>query len=110
METKTTETTETNTNTKDIEILVSEREYTDKDTGKKKKFNTYKAVTKTGKLMDCKFRREVTNLPTKNGIITVKIENMNIAKNMKYPVLWIKAIEEFSPYRTLEDYQVIEEF
>lgn len=59
-----------------------------------KKFKTYKAVTKSGKLIDLKFTRDCVGIPAKPCYIYVRPEMMNVQKNLKYPCLWVKAIEK----------------
>ena len=56
-------------------------------------FTSYKVLDKSGKWIDCRFRKEVANIPASSCIMIVKSENCNIALNGKYPVLWVKAIE-----------------
>ena len=79
--------------------MVQERETKDSN-GKTKKFNTYKTTTKNGRLMDVKFRKEVTNLPTETCYAIINIDNMNVDKNREYPVLWVSAVES---YETISD-------
>ena len=80
--------------TKSIKIIVKERETKDSN-GKTKKFNTYKTTTKNGRLMDVKFRKEVTNLPTETCYAIIDIDCMNVDKNREYPVLWVSAVEGY---------------
>lgn len=86
--------------TKKIKIVVSERTTSDG----KKKFNTYKAVTKNGRLIDCKFRKEVKDLPAQTCYAIIGVDNMNVDKNKEYPTLWVSAVEG---YETIEQ-QAIE--
>lgn len=76
--------------TKKIKILVQER-----TTSNGKKFDTYKAVTKNGRLIDCKFRKEVKDLPTANCYAVIGIDDMNIDKNKEYPTLWVSAVQGY---------------
>lgn len=88
--------------TKKIKIRVQEKETKDAN-GKVKKFNTYKTTTKNGRLMDVKFRKEVTNLPTESCYAIIGIDDMNVDKNREFPVLWVSAVQG---YETLADNQV----
>lgn len=74
---------------KKFKVIVSEKE-----TKEGRKFNVYKAVTNEGRLIDCKFRKEVKNLPEKTCYVHVYNTEMNIDKSREYPTLWVKAIEE----------------
>ena len=76
--------------TKRIKIKVQERK-----TSNGKSFNTYKAVTKNGRLIDAKFRKEVKELPTEDCYAIIGVDNMNVDKNKEYPVLWISAVEGY---------------
>ena len=76
--------------TKRIIIKVQERK-----TSNGKSFNTYKAVTKNGRLIDAKFRKEVKELPTGDCYAVIGVDNMNVDKNKEYPVLWISAVEGY---------------
>ena len=76
--------------TKKIKIKVEEKKTSDG-----KKFNTYKAVTKNGRLIDAKFRKEVKELPTETCYAVIGVDNMNLDKNKEYPVLWISAVESY---------------
>ena len=77
---------------KRIKVLVYE-----KQTKEGKKFNTYKTVSKNGRLMDVKFRKEVKDLPEKNCFAVIACDNMNIDSNREYPVLWVNAVENYLP-------------
>lgn len=88
---------------KKIELTV--KECVNKEKGNK--FLAYKATTKDGKYMDCKFRKEVT-APTVNGFIWVHPNNMNITSNTKYPALWVKKIEKFVSKEDLVDEAISE--
>ena len=80
---------------KELKIkLVEVKPVTTKDG---KKFTAYKVLDNKGKLMDCKFRQEVTNLPTEPCILVIDDDKCNVATNRQYPVLWVqelKGIEE----------------
>lgn len=77
---------------KSLKIYVEDRTTTDG-----RKFKVYKTVTKNGRKIDCKFRKEVTNVPSENSIISVYVNNMNMQKNSEFPVLWVSQIEEVYP-------------
>ena len=66
-------------NLKKIEIH-SVKEVTTKDG---KRFNAYKCVTKSGKLVDLKFTRLCRDLPTKPCFIYAEADNVNMQKNLK---------------------------
>lgn len=76
--------------TKRIKITVAEKQTTDG-----KKFNTYKATTKNGRLIDCKFRKEVKNLPEKTCYAIICVDDMNVVRNTEYPVMWVKAVQSY---------------
>ena len=81
-----------------ITVLVEERKTQDG-----RAFNTYKAVTKNGALVDLKFRKEVKNLPTEKSIILVSPDNINEARNTQYPTWWVSKVEGVEEYsRNLE--------
>lgn len=67
------------------------------------KFNAYKAVTKNGKLIDLKFTRSCTHIPTKPCFIYVLKENVNIQRNLKFPVMWVKEVEDTEDFPVKED-------
>ena len=73
----------------EIKVIVKEQE-----TKEGKKFNTYKVVEKGGKIVDCRFRKEVTNLPKKTCVMVVKKENIHLDEKREFPCYWVKAIEE----------------
>lgn len=73
--------------TKKLKLVVTERETVDG-----RKFNTYKTFSKNGRATEVKFRKEVTNIPTKTCYINVAYDDMNIVTSNEYPTLWIKAI------------------
>lgn len=78
--------------TKKIKIIVAEKQTKDGN----KKFNTYKTVTKNGRLIDVKFRKEVKNLPEGTCFAEILVDNMNIDKTRQYPVLWVSAVEGYT--------------
>lgn len=71
-----------------ITVLVEE-----KKTKEGRAFNTYKAVTKNGALVDLKFRKEIKDLPTKKSVIIVHPDKINEAKNTAYPTWWVAEVE-----------------
>lgn len=77
--------------TKKIKITVTQR--TTKDG--KKSFNVYKATTKNGNLIDCKFRKEVKNLPEKTCYAIIGVDDMNIDRSKEYPVMWVNAVQSY---------------
>ena len=79
-----------------ITVLGEERE-TKADP--KKKFWTYKAVTKNGALVDLKFRQEVANVPKeKKFIIVVSPDMINEARNTYYPTWWVAGVIAFESW------------
>jgi len=78
--------------TKRVKVYVKQRKTSDGRT-----FNVYKAVTKNNRLIDCKFKKDVVNVPTVDSYLTIAVDQMNIAKNTEFPVLWVSAIENVEP-------------
>lgn len=76
--------------TKKIKITVTERKTNDG-----KSFNSYKATTKNGNLIDVKFRKDVKNLPVKTCYAIIGVDNMNIDRKKEYPVMWVSAVEGY---------------
>lgn len=60
-----------------------------------KEFTSYRAVQKDGKLMDCRFTRDVGAVP--DGVVSVEVQPgfFNVSYAKKYPCLWIKKVERF---------------
>lgn len=79
-------------NTKRVKIIVKTR-----NTSDGRAFKVYKAVTKNGVLIDCKFRKEVTNVPTEDSYITCNVNDMNMQRNTEFKVLWVSKIESVEP-------------
>lgn len=74
------------------------------------KFLAYKAVAKNGDLMQTKFVMSAKNVPTANCSIVVKTDNMNIDKHSKrWPVLWIKTVENIVSSESLKTEQQIKD-
>lgn len=73
-----------------------------------KSFDTFKAVQKNGKLIDCKFTKDVKNLPDESCFMYVEEDKINIDKNKKYPTLWVKKVvkyeESISKETTLDEF------
>lgn len=92
-----------------IEVFsVKEIEYTDKDSGKKKKFMAYKAVTKGNKLIDLRFTTDCTAdfrelIPTKPCFMYVPTYGWNIQRNVKYPILWVTHIDHLEDFKVKKD-------
>ena len=76
--------------TKKIEIIVEERK-----TSEGKKFNVYKTFTKNGRKIDVKFRKEVRDLPTENCYAIINVDDMNVDKSKRFPVLWIAEVQSY---------------
>ena len=76
--------------TKKIKITVAQRK-----TANGKVFNTYKATTKNGNLIDCKFRKDVKELPEKTCYAIIGVDDMNIDRNKEYPVMWVSAVQGY---------------
>lgn len=62
-----------------------------------KTFTAYNAVQKDGKLIDCRFRKCVQNIPESDFVMLVNSTEINIARNYEYPRLWVSAVLEFKP-------------
>jgi len=90
----------TNTVEKFLEIEVREITVTRTD-GSKNVFNAFKTYLKNGKKMDLKFTKDVKNIPNEDCLIKVNVDDMNIDRNRKYPVVWVKRIIEAMPKPTL---------
>lgn len=87
--------------TKRIKIKVSQKKTSDGRT-----FLTYRAVTKNGRLVDCKFRKEVTNVPKEDCYITCPVDKMNMQRNSEFPCLWVAQIDKVEPIGSLSDSQI----
>lgn len=73
-----------------IDIVVGKATSTDG-----REFTTYRAVQKDGKLMDCRFRKEVGAIPENIEAVEVTPGFFNVARNRRYPILWIKKVDRF---------------
>lgn len=80
--------------------IVEVKEVTAKTTGNK--FMTYKAVTKTGNKIDCRFTKDVNPslIPVEPCYIIVDDDKANVATNRQYPVLWVKEVKEILPFES----------
>ena len=78
--------------------IIEVKEITAKQTGNK--FTAYKAVTKQGKKIDCRFTKEVSILPTEPCYIVVDDDKANVDTNRQYPVLWVKEVKEILPFES----------
>lgn len=74
--------------TKRLKVRVQERTTSDG-----RKFNTYATFSKNGRKTDLKFRKTVTNLPTKDCYIVVNADDINLNTSGEYPICWINAIQ-----------------
>lgn len=84
--------------TKRLEIVVTERQTADG-----RKFNAYHTFSKNGRRTDVKFRQDVQNKPTEHCFIEVLPENMNLNTSGRFPVLWVKAVEEIVTIESVQD-------
>ena len=82
---------------KRIKVIVEEKTVGD---GSGRKFKAFRAVTKNGVKVTCKFRKEVTNVPTETCYVHVYDNKMNMQKNSEYPTLWISEIAQIEPITT----------
>ena len=78
--------------------IIEVKEITAKSTGNK--FTVYKAVTKQGKKIDCRFTKTVKPelIPTEPCYIVVDDDCANVDTNRQYPVLWVSEIKEVKPF------------
>lgn len=74
---------------KEIKVIMKEGTTSDG-----RKFNYFRAVQKDGKLVDCRFTKDVKNIPTSSAIIVVEVANVNMDYSHQFPRLWVKKIEE----------------
>lgn len=82
--------------TKKLKVVVQ-----DKETVDGRKFKTFKTFSKNGRATELKFRKEVTNIPTKNCYIVVNVDDVNISTSGEYPVCWVKAIQSIEDLGTM---------
>lgn len=86
--------------TKRIKIRVSPRKTSDGRT-----FLTFKAVTKNGRLMDCKFNKDLPNIPKEDCWITVPVDQMRELTNSDYGGIYVNQIDKIEPLGTISDAQ-----
>ena len=79
---------------KKIKVYVQRR--TNKETGES--FNSYKAVTKQGKI-DLRFTQEVKEelRPTELCYIHVNEDKVNVNQKSEFPVMWVSEIVKIEP-------------
>lgn len=77
-------------------IKVYVKQMTNKETGEK--FNSYKAVTKQGKI-DLRFTQDVAEekRPTELSYIFVPEDKVNVNQKSEFPVMWVSAITKIEP-------------
>lgn len=77
-------------------IKVYVKQMTNKETGEK--FNSYKAVTKQGKI-DLRFTQDVKEeqRPTELSYIFVPVSKVNVNQKSEFPVMWVSEITKIEP-------------
>ncbi len=60
--------------------------------------------------IDVKFRRDVKNIPTTSGYITVNINDISLDTRKRFPVLWIHDFISFSDKRESDNNRAKELF
>lgn len=80
-----------------IEVKLFITQLTTKDG---KAFNAYHTYDEKGKKLKVKFRKEVTNIPSKDGIIYCDIDEISYQNNTQYPALWIHEILNYTDNQT----------
>lgn len=80
--------------------IIEVKEITAKTTGNK--FTAYKAVTKQGKKIDCRFTKscDPSKIPTEPCFIVVDDDKANVDTFRQYPVLWVKEVKEILPFES----------
>ena len=65
-------------------------------------FTAFKAVTKDGKKIDCRFTRNVDRslIPQQPCYIVVDDSMANVDRNREYPVLWVKEVKAIEPFES----------
>ena len=69
-------------------------------------FLAFKGLTKKG-WYDLRFRKEAENVPEMSCFIYVKKENLNVNRQQRFPVIWVKTverIEELKFEQNIDDY------
>lgn len=82
------------------------------------KFKAYKTEIKAGdgkekQVVDLKFRRDAKNVPQERCYIYVDVDQFNVSKKGRYPVVWVNTVNRIEPIKTranAEDYFDVEEF
>lgn len=74
--------------------------YVEEKTKDGRSFNTYHTYSKNDRRTQVKFRKTVTNVPTKTCYITLNVDNMNLNTSGEYPVLWVSKIESVEDIAT----------
>lgn len=84
-----------------IEISVSKKKIEKNG----KTFDVFKTKGKNDKWLDVRFTKESGGI-TESGTIVCDIADVNVNTLGKYPVLWVKKIKKFVPYReqVISDY------
>lgn len=65
---------------------------TEKKTSEGRAFNTYHTFSKNDRRIQVKFRKSVTNIPTKTCYITVNPDKANINTAGEFAVMWVEEI------------------
>ena len=60
-------------------------------------FKAYKTITKNGKFMDVRFRRDVVNPPKAPCVIYVDEDKVNVDDQRRYPIMWVSEIKRTEP-------------
>ena len=81
----------------ELKITVAKVEHI-KDKERGLDFLAYKTLTKKGKFMDLRFRREVKNAPEETCVIVVDEDKCNVDDQRKYPILWVSEIKRIEPF------------
>lgn len=101
---------------KEVKIEVVEVKDVKLDNGRT--FKAYKTEIKVGdgkekQVVDLKFRREAKNVPQERCYIYVDVDQFNVSKKGRYPVVWVNTVNRIEPIKTranAEDYFDVEEF
>ena len=101
---------------KEVKIEVVEVKDVKLDNGRT--FKAYKTEIKSGdgkekQVVDLKFRRDAKNVPQERCYIYVDVDQFNVSKKGRYPVVWVNTVNRIEPVKTranAEDYFDVEEF
>lgn len=101
---------------KEVKIEVVEVKDVKLDNGRT--FKAYKTEIKAGdgkekQVVDLKFRRDAKNVPQERCYIYVDVDQFNVSKKGRYPVVWVNTVNRIEPIKTranAEDYFDVEEF